>query len=57
MKKETKGETGKEMNAFEEVNESIAPKNENETPVEATDCEVEEATDIINLDKETSDRG
>ncbi|WP_163355919.1 hypothetical protein [Dysgonomonas sp. 25] len=57
MKKETKEETGKDTNAFEEVKKSVMQEDENETPVEATDCEVEEATDIINLDKETSDRG
>ena len=51
-----KKNTEKEINAFQEVNESIE-QNNGDTPIEATDCEVEEAVKIINLDKETSDRG
>lgn len=44
-----------EVNAFQQVNESITDPND-VTPV--PDEKVEEATDIINMDeKETPDRG
>ncbi|MDU1905815.1 MAG: hypothetical protein E6772_13640 [Dysgonomonas sp.] len=53
MEKDEHKKDHEEFIAYEEARID----KEEETPIEATDCEVNAATDIINLDEETRERG
>ncbi|WP_163266225.1 hypothetical protein [Dysgonomonas sp. 216] len=51
------GKNNKDKNAFEQVNKSLLNEKDIIKPKEATEKEVEEANDRINIDKNLSDRG